>query len=68
MANWLDAFEQRGLMSATANAGQPCCMEADSDIPAVCVDHGDIQHSGIGYEPPAQPMPTTSCAMAATRA
>ena len=68
MSNWLDASEQSELFCPRQRTpANPVVSEADSGIPAVCVDRGDIQHSGIGYEPPGQPMPTTSCAMAATR-
>ena len=39
---------------------------AHSDIPAVFIDRGDI-HVVQGLAPTRQLMPTTSCAMAATR-
>ena len=61
-------LRNRGLMSATANAGQPCCKRGRQRYPRGLRRPRGYSTFRIGYEPPAQPMPTTSCAMAATRA
>ena len=60
-------LRNRGLMSATANAGQPCCKRGRQRYPRGLRRPRGYSTFRIGYEPPAQPMPTTSCAMAATR-
>ena len=84
MANWLDAFEQRGLIVRDSECRPQCCSKTHhaghpgelieglslarplAIFSTVCVGRGDI-NLGIGCEPPAQLMPTTSCAIAATR-